>query len=99
MSLPSRGAWIEILCFLCFPPMEKVAPLAGSVDRNYADPRLNEKDQVAPLAGSVDRNKLSAFIPICNSMVAPLAGSVDRNLPEVYAPAGEGRRSPRGERG
>ena len=35
----------------------QVAPLAGSVDRNFAiDPDLSEPSWVAPLAGSVDRN-------------------------------------------
>ena len=36
MSLPSRGAWIEI-CPSCFADMMAcVAPLTGSVDRNFA---------------------------------------------------------------
>ena len=57
MSLPSRGAWIEIQT----PPAEQrslsVAPLTGSVDRNninYGTGAGNEN--VAPLTGSVDRN-------------------------------------------
>ena len=36
MSLPSRGAWIEISRASESPaPLRQVAPLAGSVDRNY----------------------------------------------------------------
>ena len=56
-SLPSRGAWIEILRYKARRENYTVAPLAGSVDRNndglyqYPTP-----DLVAPLAGSVDRN-------------------------------------------
>ena len=35
-----------------------VAPLAGSVDRNYAGiPGIYIEVHVAPLAGSVDRNR------------------------------------------
>ena len=33
-----------------------VAPLAGSVDRNFVETDENESTRVAPLAGSVDRN-------------------------------------------
>ena len=56
-SLPSRGAWIEINVFGGIRIPQKVAPLAGSVDRNvlvlgYPAPGK----AVAPLAGSVDRN-------------------------------------------
>ena len=35
MSLPSRGAWIEILHSTTARRVRFVAPLAGSVDRNY----------------------------------------------------------------
>ena len=58
-SLPSRGAWIEIVPpdFPCFG--SSVAPLAGSVDRNNLDHiQVFEVTEVAPLAGSVDRNTL-----------------------------------------
>ena len=34
-SLPSRGAWIEISCCQSVARRRRVAPLAGSVDRNY----------------------------------------------------------------
>src|SRR5699024_2149981 len=34
-SLPSRGAWIEMPYILSAPISAAVAPLAGSVDRNY----------------------------------------------------------------
>ena len=31
-SLPSRGAWIEILTYVIDPLCDQVAPLTGSVD-------------------------------------------------------------------
>ena len=40
LSLPSRGAWIEILCFTGRFGTRSVAPLAGSVDRNAFRLRL-----------------------------------------------------------
>ena len=57
----------------------RVAPLAGSVDRNVEDVSIHPRLlAVAPLAGSVDRN--GASMPQNRSAgVAPLAGSVDRN--------------------
>ena len=67
----------------------RVAPLAGSVDRN-PDPPPGHRLQhaVAPLAGSVDRNTTRKNPPQGGG-VAPLAGSVDRNiegrqLPPLY---------------
>ena len=57
LSLPSRGAWIEITPPAAAPAAEQVAPLAGSVDRNILCSFLNKAGPaVAPLAGSVDRN-------------------------------------------
>ena len=57
----------------------RVAPLAGSVDRNQANVNTMEvKGMVAPLAGSVDRNRSIVCIFTAAS-VAHLAGSVDRN--------------------
>ena len=57
LSLPSRGAWIEMSTSWTLLPLTMVAPLAGSVDRNHkgAVPRLHPGPG-APLAGSVDRN-------------------------------------------
>ena len=79
-SLPSRGAWIEIMvASAIFSPI-KVAPLAGSVDRNFSWRRtLTLPSAVAPLAGSVDRNALVEVVDPYIQHVAPLAGSVDRN--------------------
>ena len=37
LSLPSRGAWIEIAIMLPSRMMLRVAPLAGSVDRNFGN--------------------------------------------------------------
>ena len=36
MSLPSRGAWIEIILTTQILCVQHVAPLTGSVDRNIA---------------------------------------------------------------
>ena len=57
-SLPSRGAWIEMVRSVSGSPYHaSVAPLAGSVDRNYIVSRQGPAAlRVAPLAGSVDRN-------------------------------------------
>ena len=40
LSLPSRGAWIEMLGRSASSSWTKVAPLTGSVDRNWALSRL-----------------------------------------------------------
>ena len=56
-----------------------VAPLAGSVDRNWLNAFVSSwATWVAPLAGSVDRNEQGAE-EVHPVPVAPLAGSVDRN--------------------
>ena len=56
MSLPSRGAWIEINVRGVRHQKRQVAPLAGSVDRNLMSGEYGDQTGVAPLAGSVDRN-------------------------------------------
>ena len=56
-----------------------VAPLAGSVDRNYVVRHFGPPSAVAPLAGSVDRNAFTLKDFGLVLLVAPLAGSVDRN--------------------
>ena len=78
-SLLLRGAWIEILNSVSTPPVSCVAPLAGSVDRNWTTPFYRTcKVPSLPLRG--------AWIEIIvhkkqrgKKYVAPLAGSVDRN--------------------
>ena len=77
-SLPSRGAWIEMEETEPNEAGLAVAPLAGSVDRNFSRRELDTGDEVAPLAGSVDRNSYQMTYSL-NDGVAPLAGSVDRN--------------------
>ena len=58
VSLPSRGAWIEMQHLAADQRILHVAPLAGSVDRNLRRGRSRERvPAVAPLAGSVDRNQ------------------------------------------
>ena len=79
LSLPSRGAWIEIGRWVEEHKADIVAPLAGSVDRNaYArlPPRL------ALLSLPSRGAWIEIFLPTSRcigSRVAPLAGSVDRN--------------------
>ena len=61
-----------------------VAPLAGSVDRNYSESKSRLwRILVAPLAGSVDRNEAIVLSWHQKAWVAPLAGSVDRNLGQL----------------
>ena len=79
LSLPSRGAWIEIRVSRGFECHAGVAPLAGSVDRNVYALADAAGQRVAPLAGSVDRNRSTRYSCTKRSCVAPLAGSVDRN--------------------
>ena len=55
-SLPTRGAWIEILSGSQRDFDEYVAPHAGSVDRNAVHHDAVGGKLVAPHAGSVDRN-------------------------------------------
>ena len=74
-----------------------VAPLTGSVDRNYHKGRCCVNPCVAPLTGSVDINE--SFEPYRPYMVAPLTGSVDRNGLSRLPSAGPPCRSPHGERG
>ena len=79
MSLPSRGAWIEIGSNYPPPRTQKVAPLAGSVDRNilYHDGR-QRPDLSLPSRGAwIEMEQYTDYYTIY--LVAPLAGSVDRN--------------------
>ena len=83
MSLPSRGAWIEIRPAFAWWAGARVAPLAGSVDRNLDLLGVVNASRVAPLAGSVDRNIMSLMNNNDRQAVAPLAGSVDRNITAI----------------
>ena len=65
MSLPSRGAWIEIPSTVFKEIGVNVAPLAGSVDRNLQSAGCAHPPRyVAPLAGSVDRNLQALELPL-----------------------------------
>ena len=78
-SLPSWGAWIEMVWIANSFAHNPVAPLVGSVDRN--EDILTAAvavAAVAPLVGSVDRNVPAAGASM-GRLVAPLVGSVDRN--------------------
>ena len=56
-SLPSRGAWIEMSDSpLDFVSPEPVAPLTGSVDRNF---KWMFKTFVVPVGGVVNQNGLT----------------------------------------
>ena len=94
MSLPSRGAWIEMETTGYSGQHRAVAPLAGSVDRNLNNAMATINNaKVAPLAGSVDRNfDPAAELPV--EHVAPLAGSVDRNYKYDSVLTGEGKVAP-----
>ena len=80
MSLPSRGAWIEIIIFRKIAHSSfSVAPLTGSVDRNSRKMWKSCPATSLPSRGAwiemVQRHSLSM-----RPTVAPLTGSVDRNL-------------------
>ena len=80
VSLPSRGAWIEIVFSSLDFSSKGSLPSRGAWIEIYYDLTLKEwRDYVAPLAGSVDRNnkEKQRFLEV--EPVAPLAGSVDRN--------------------
>ena len=81
MSLPTRGAWIEIYDVASAIKAYMVAPHAGSVDRNPLPAfHTARSTRVAPHAGSVDRN-ISLWDAYQEMQaVAPHAGSVDRNI-------------------
>ena len=99
LSLPSRGAWIEMseLGKIRFPG--DVAPLTGSVDRNFsgfgitAYPSRSLPSRGAWIEMLLQRSVGAQYI------VAPLTGSVDRNLSPGASIASAGGRSPHGERG
>ncbi len=59
MSLPSWGAWIEMMDLSGPMTTCLVAPLAEGVGRNIGGEPLLEIDLVTLLAGSVDRNRLT----------------------------------------
>ena len=77
----------------------KVAPLAGSVDRNAASARGDAFDMSSlPSRGAWIEMFHLAFV-VRGVSVAPLAGSVDRNYDHGKYPFVFDGRSPRGERG
>ena len=82
-SLPSRGAWIEIIPLAAAAPVLIVAPLAGSVDRNKEiGVNLMRGLAVAPLAGSVDRNMLHGRCTVAFNWSLPSRGAwIEMTLP------------------
>ena len=99
MSLPSRGAWIEISTAPA-PSLEVVvAPLAGSVDRNIQPTMAEDSYQKSLPSRGAWIEILLGKLRAAREMVAPLAGSVDRNLKLVKPGPVLMGRSPRGERG
>ena len=87
VSLPSRGAWIEMNWACVRSASARVAPLAGSVDRNNIPAQKDELLERRSPRGERGWN------------VAPLAGSVDRNQQVGGKRPARLSRSPRGERG
>ena len=76
MSLPTRGAWIEISSSRCSRGVLRVAPHAGSVDRNCRKNRQAVRPHpVAPHAGSVDRNFFSSSVGSCRFVSLPTRGA------------------------
>ena len=99
-SLPSRGAWIEILLGFAGTVSQVSLPSRGAWIEINVQAWHSSPVAVAPLAGSVDRNDKNCKQNAHLSAVAPLAGSVDRNPAlHVRPKSGAQSRSPRGERG
>ena len=98
MSLPSRGAWIEILDDAVDAVYMMSLPSRGAWIEISSSGRSWSSSSVAPLAGSVDRNQqYNGFVVL--TVVAPLAGSVDRNSALTVSVLTRLCRSPHGERG
>ena len=85
LSLPSRGAWIEIVPRGTLQPdAAAVAPLAGSVDRNYTVAAANGTACPSlPSRGAWIEMETTGYSGQ-HRAVAPLAGSVDRNIANFY---------------
>ena len=99
MSLPSRGAWIEMVLFAARLMRSSVAPLTGSVDRNIGATRWCKGAGTSlPSRGAwIEIRRADGPLPLW--AVAPLTGSVDRNRFGLADLGPFGRRSPHGERG
>ena len=81
MSLPSRGAWIEMSPLRRIPSRPWSLPSRGAwIEIVTPCCSIASRLLVAPLAGSVDRNTIYLAQCISYFTVAPLAGSVDRNV-------------------
>ena len=78
-SLPSRGAWIEMLLWVLVAMAAASLPSRGAWIEIGVCLRPGGQYLVAPLAGSVDRNRSASRRCRIWQGVAPLAGSVDRN--------------------
>ena len=79
LSLPSRGAWIEIFKNFNSGRARMSLPSRGAWIEMETALRCGHRPAVAPLTGSVDRNHFSPMPVSLLSWVAPLTGSVDRN--------------------
>ena len=60
-SLPSRGAWIEIIRYPRNSRQYRSLPSRGAWIEMECDRRESCSEVVAPLAGSVDRNVLAGL--------------------------------------
>ena len=76
LSLPARGAWIEIPLATPMTATRKVAPREGSVDRNCLCKNcIVLLKGVAPREGSVDRNLLHKTVLILQQQSLPARGA------------------------
>ena len=100
LSLPSRGAWIEMQHSQPVGLISRVSlPSRGAWIEITAPAGMEDKVEVAPLTGSVDRNLSGPASQKGRQQVAPLTGSVDRNLWITNTKERHTGRSPHGERG
>ena len=98
-SLPSRGAWIEMMKRPLRSRCSRVAPLTGSVDRNRTStPCPTWQSPSLPSRGAWIEIAYIVVSRSCND-VAPLTGSVDRNPTGKWSDWRYIGRSPHGERG
>ena len=75
LSLPSRGAWIEILSHTASDRAVCVAPFTGSVDWNsFTQLTQPYSFQVAPFTGSVDWNRQTNWVSLWHILSLPSRG-------------------------
>ncbi len=83
LSLPPRGAWIEISFGFAIARVTQSLPPRGAWIEILIFPSFRLLPYVAPPTGSVDRNLLHSVEINTLKAVAPPTGSVDRNCPMI----------------